>query len=201
MIDSGIGKSSILLRYTDGGFDPEHAATIGIDFKAKTLDVGGSRVRLNIWDTAGQERFKTMSAAYYRGAAGIIFGYDVTREITFEHLQQWIEEADAYTTSEHVVKMLVGNKIDLESEREVSRDRGADFARKHQMMFIEASAKTEQGVAQAFEELTQKCMDTPELLEDAQGRGGGGGGAGADGGGLLSLGNNAYNAAADSCGC
>ena len=105
----------MLLRFTDDSFDEHIQSTIGVDFKVKHLDVNDKRVKLTIWDTAGQERFRTLTSSYYRGAHGVVLVYDVTRTDTFENLQQWLKEVNMYSPNngEAVVKLLVGNKIDL----------------------------------------------------------------------------------------
>ena len=112
--DAGVGKSSILLRYTDNTFDEHLQSTIGVDFKVKIAVKDGKKIKLTIWDTAGQERFRTLTSAYYRGAQGIILTYDVTRRETFEALNVWLQEVDVYSPGggANVVKLLVGNKID-----------------------------------------------------------------------------------------
>ncbi|KAG6929905.1 RAB18, member RAS oncogene family, partial [Chelydra serpentina] len=133
--ESGVGKSSLLLRFTDDTFDPELAATIGVDFKVKTISVDGNKAKLAIWDTAGQERFRTLTPSYYRGAQGVILVYDVTRRDTFVKLDNWLNELETYCTRNDIVKMLVGNKIDKEN-RAVDRNEGLKFARKHSMLFI-----------------------------------------------------------------
>ncbi|XP_062844202.1 ras-related protein Rab-18-B [Trichomycterus rosablanca] len=164
--ESGVGKSSLLLRFTDDTFDPELAATIGVDFKVKTIAVDGNRAKLAIWDTAGQERFRTLTPSYYRGAQGVILVYDVTKRDSFTKLENWLSELETYCTRNDLVKMLVGNKIDKENH-EVERSEGLKFARKHSMLFIEASAKTRDGVQCAFEELVEKILQTPGLWESS----------------------------------
>ncbi|AWP20943.1 Ras-related protein Rab-18-B [Scophthalmus maximus] len=162
--ESGVGKSSLLLRFTDDTFDPEQAATIGVDFKVKTISVDGNKAKLAIWDTAGQERFRTLTPSYYRGAQGVILVYDVTRRETFAKLDNWLNELETYCTRNDLVKMLVGNKIDKENH-ELDRAEGLKFARKHSTLFIEASAKTRDGVQCAFEELVEKIIQTPGLWQ------------------------------------
>ena len=103
---------SLLLMFTDDTFDPELAATIGVDFKVKTISVDGNKAKLAIWDTAGQERFRTLTPSYYRGAQGVILVYDVTRRDTFVKLDNWLNELETYCTRNDIVNMLVGNKID-----------------------------------------------------------------------------------------
>lgn len=168
--ESGVGKSSLLLRFTDDTFDPEQASTIGVDFKVKTITVeGNNKAKLAIWDTAGQERFRTLTPSYYRGAQGVILVYDVSSKQSFNKLDAWLNELETFATKHDLVKMLVGNKIDKE-RREVSKEEGLKFARKHRMLFIEASAKTREGVQYAFEELVEKIIQTPGLWEtDKQG--------------------------------
>ncbi|KAF9945587.1 hypothetical protein BGZ65_010588 [Modicella reniformis] len=162
---SGTGKSSLLTRFVDGVFlaPDEISATIGVDIKV--IDVEGKKYKLTIWDTAGQERFRTLTSSYYRGAQGVILVYDVSNRDSFNDLQTWFNELDTYCSSKEVVRMIVGNKVDKESSREVSRQEGQDLARKLQTLFVECSAKTKLGVQQAFDELVQQIIDTPSLWQ------------------------------------
>ncbi|KAJ3269218.1 1-phosphatidylinositol 4,5-bisphosphate phosphodiesterase delta-4 [Terramyces sp. JEL0728] len=115
--DSGTGKSSLLLRFTDDMLSPDEvSATIGVDFKVKIITVDNEK------DTAGQERFRTLTSSYYRGAQGVILVYDVSNKQTFTHLQQWFTELDTYSNKQ-VVKMIVGNKTDKDN-RQVTRKEG-----------------------------------------------------------------------------
>jgi len=165
--NSGVGKSSLLLRFTAGKFD-DLSPTIGVDFKVKMLTLQGKRLKLTIWDTAGQERFRTLTSSYYRGAQGIILVYDVTRRATFTDLSDvWLKEVDRFSTNKDCIKMLIGNKVDLEEkERVVTKKEGIAFARQHGCLFLEASAKTSINVQRCFEELVHKIIDTPSLTAD-----------------------------------
>lgn len=162
--ESGVGKSSLLLRFTEDNFDPEQTLTIGVDFKTKKLSADGNTVKLAIWDTAGQERFRTLTPSYYRDAQGAILVFDVSSYTTFAKLETWLNELDTYSTKSNIVKMIVGNKIDVD-HREVTREQAMAFARRHQTLYIEASAKTKHGVQSAFEELVHKIIQTPGLWE------------------------------------
>ena len=165
--DSGVGKSSLLLRFSEDEFDDAQPSTIGVDFKVKTIRVRDKWLKLTLWDTAGQERFRTLTSSYYRGAHGIILVFDYTRPDSFEHLAHWLQEVSVYSPAggENVVKLLIGNKIDL--EKAVSCDDAEGWAREKHMMFLEASAKSNVGVAQAFEEIVCKILDSPTLLANS----------------------------------
>ncbi|KAM5562507.1 ras-related protein RABC1 [Rosa sericea] len=164
--DSGVGKSTLLLSFTSNTFE-DLSPTIGVDFKVKHVTLGGKKLKLAIWDTAGQERFRTLTSSYYRGAQGIIMVYDVTRRDTFTNLSDiWAKEIDLYSTSPDCIKMLVGNKVDKESERVVSKKEGMDFAREYGCLFLECSAKTRINVEQCYEELVLKILETPSLLAE-----------------------------------
>ncbi|MBA0850022.1 hypothetical protein Goshw_024295 [Gossypium schwendimanii] len=164
--DSGVGKSSLLVSFISASAE-DLAPTIGVDFKIKFLTVGGKRLKLTIWDTAGQERFRTLTSSYYRGAQGIILVYDVTRRETFTNLSTvWAKEVELYSTNQDCVKMLVGNKVDRDSERAVSREEGMELAKELGCMFLECSAKTRKNVEQCFEGLSLKIMEVPSFLEE-----------------------------------
>lgn len=101
------------MRFTEDNFDPEQTLTIGVDFKTKKLTVEGNTVKLAIWDTAGQERFRTLTPSYYRDAQGAILVYDVSNYSSFAKLETWLNELETYSTKSNIVKMVVGNKIDM----------------------------------------------------------------------------------------
>ncbi|THU56220.1 hypothetical protein C4D60_Mb11t15000 [Musa balbisiana] len=153
----------------------------GVDFKIKHLAVGDEKLKLTIWDTAidpllkkkvkmltaGQERFRTLTSSYYRGSQGIILVYDVTKRETFTNLADvWVKEVELYSTNRNCVKVLVGNKVDKEADRMVTREEGIAFANEYGCLFIECSAKTRANVEKCFEELALKIMEVPKLVEE-----------------------------------
>jgi len=105
--DAGVGKSNLLQRYTDDPFSENHIATIGVDFKIRTVEFDGKRIKLQIWDTAGQERFRTIASSYYRNAHGFLVVYDVTNTESFQNVGMWLEEISRYCNSTTVSKILV----------------------------------------------------------------------------------------------
>eukprot|EP01122_Echinamoeba_exundans_P006395 TRINITY_DN1788_c1_g1_i1.p1 TRINITY_DN1788_c1_g1~~TRINITY_DN1788_c1_g1_i1.p1 ORF type:complete len:210 (-),score=60.08 TRINITY_DN1788_c1_g1_i1:126-755(-) len=147
--DTAVGKSCLLLQFTDKRFQPQHDLTIGVEFGSRTITIDNNQIKLQIWDTAGQEKFRSITRSYYRGAAGALLVYDITRRETFEHLTTWLEDCRKYS-SPNIVIILVGNKIDLEANRQVTREEGETFAQKNGLYFIETSAKTAENVDEAF---------------------------------------------------
>ncbi|KAI3882288.1 hypothetical protein MKW92_019284 [Papaver armeniacum] len=147
--DSSVGKSCLLLRFSDDSFVESHISTIGVDFKISTLELEGKTVKLQIWDTAGQERFRTITSSYYRGAHGIIIVYDVTEKESFDNVKQWLSEIDRYA-NDTVCKLLVGNKCDLVEEKVVETETAKAFAEKLGISFLETSAKDSINVEQIF---------------------------------------------------
>ena len=156
--NSDVGKSSLLLRYVDSVWSDTFVPTIGVDFKVKTIEIGGKKVKLQIWDTAGQERFRTVVSTYFRGAHGIFLIYDITNRDSFKNLENWLIEIEK-NASENVLKILIGNKNDLEDERDITPDEGKAFANRNGMQFIETSAKMNTNVNEAFETLGKLMIE------------------------------------------
>jgi len=169
--DSGVGKSCLLLRFADDTYTESHISTIGVDFKIRTIQLDGKTIKLQIWDTAGQERFRTITSSYYRGAHGIIVVYDTTDSDTFEHVKTWLHEIDRYA-SENVNKLLVGNKSDLTSKRQVETDAAKEFASSVTIPFLETSAKNATNVEDAFMtmagEIKKRMASTPGASEGSK---------------------------------
>ncbi|KMZ71256.1 Ras-related protein Rab-8A [Zostera marina] len=168
--DSGVGKSCLLLRFSDGSFTTSFITTIGIDFKIRTIELDGKRIKLQIWDTAGQERFRTITTAYYRGAMGILLVYDVTDESSFNNIRNWIRNIEQHA-SDNVNKILVGNKADMdESKRAVPTSKGQALADEYGIQFFETSAKTNLNVEQVFfsigRDIKQRLAESDNKPED-----------------------------------
>lgn len=162
--DSGVGKSCLLLRFSDDSFTTSFITTIGIDFKIKTIELDGKRIKLQIWDTAGQERFRTITTAYYRGAMGILLVYDVTDEQSFQNIRNWIRNIEQHA-ADNVDKILVGNKCDMVHEKMVDTDKGQTLAQEYSIKFFETSAKANINVVEAFTSIAKdikiRLMDNP----------------------------------------
>ncbi|QSL65940.1 hypothetical protein MERGE_003077 [Pneumocystis wakefieldiae] len=153
--DSGVGKSCLLLRFSDDTYTESYISTIGVDFKIRTIELEGKTVKLQIWDTAGQERFRTITSSYYRGAHGIIIVYDVTDQDTFNNVKQWLQEIDRYA-SESVNKLLIGNKSDMADKKVVDPSQAKNLADDLKIPFLETSAKSSINVEQAFVTMAQE---------------------------------------------
>jgi Ras-related protein Rab-2A len=155
--DTGVGKSCLLLQFTDKRFRQDHDLTIGVEFGARFMTIENKPIKLQIWDTAGQEAFRSITRTYYRGATGALLVYDISRRDSFNHVSRWLNEAREYANPNMVI-MLIGNKCDLE-RREVSYEEGANFARENGLIFQETSAKTAQNVEKAFFSTAQKINE------------------------------------------
>ena len=138
--DSGVGKSSIILRYIENNFSQNLMNSIGVDFKLKNIEVKGKKVKLQVWDTAGEERFRTITTSYYKGAQAIIVVFDITDRDSFEHVKNWMADVDKFA-KEGVLRILCGNKCDLEHQRKISKEEGKELASKYGIQYIETSAK------------------------------------------------------------
>ena len=157
--DSGVGKSCMLLRFTENNFSINHVATIGVDFKHRVIRLKDSSIKLQIWDTAGQERFKTLAKTYYYGAMGIIITYDCADLKSFENVKSWLETI-RLQANEQIALVLVGNKADVDNKK-VSIEQGQELAQELGIKFFSVSAKTGQGVKEAFETLKGGISDSP----------------------------------------
>ncbi|KAH3745133.1 GTP-binding protein RAB4 [Pelomyxa schiedti] len=152
--DAATGKSCLLHRFIQNKFNRESQHTIGVEFGAKVVDVGGKKIKLQIWDTAGQERFRSVTRSYYKGALGALLVYDVTSRDSYNNISSWLTDARSLSNTDIVI-MLVGNKIDR-PDRDVQYLEASRFSEEHGLIFVETSALTGDGVEDAF----MKCGRT-----------------------------------------
>jgi len=156
--NSNVGKSSLFLRFVDDVWNDTFVPTIGVDFKIKTFEIDSKKIKMQIWDTAGQERFKNIISSYYRGAHGILLLYDVTDKESFKNLSNWLIEIEK-NASKNILRILIGNKCDLEDKRVITYAQGKEFADTYGLKFIETSAKKNLNVSEAFETLGRELMN------------------------------------------
>ncbi|XP_010788339.1 ras-related protein Rab-19-like [Notothenia coriiceps] len=148
--DSNVGKTCLVQNFKSGIFSERQQNTIGVDFTVRTVDIEGKKVKMQVWDTAGQERFRTITQSYYRSAHGAIIAYDITRQGTFDSVTHWIKEVEIYGAN-NVVLVLIGNKCDLEKERQVQFEQACNLSKEKEILAaLETSAKESQNVEEAF---------------------------------------------------
>lgn len=158
--DSNVGKTSILLKFTDGGFSESHMTTIGIESKVKYITRRNKKIKLQILDSAGQERFHSITKNYFRGAQGIMFVFDVTEKKSFTNLKEWVKQAKSYSDEFNFQKIIIANKIDLVKNRIVSLEDLKEFAGSVESSYIETSAKTNCNIEEAFTLLIDELLDS-----------------------------------------
>ncbi|XP_025405329.1 ras-related protein Rab-21 [Sipha flava] len=144
-----VGKTSLVLRYTEDKFNDKHVSTLQASFVKKKLNLNGRRINLAIWDTAGQERFHALGPIYYRMSNGAILVYDITDEDSFQKVKNWIKELKKMLGSE-ICLVIAGNKIDLEKDRTVSVEDAENYARSVGAVHFHTSAKINSGIEEIF---------------------------------------------------
>ena len=147
--DQSVGKSCILNRFMNDTFIEEYQATIGLDFQSKNVQIDNQDIHLLLYDTAGQEKFRALIPMYTRDANIILLVYDVTSKDSFLHLSDWLKDL-TNVKKEDVIFAVVGNKIDLDDRREVNSNEGENYAKEHDFIFAEVSAKTGDGFSELF---------------------------------------------------
>ena len=147
--DSAVGKTNLILRFTENKFTEAHQLTLAVEFGSKNVKIEDKNYRIQIWDTAGSERFRSITRSYYNNSVCAIVVYDIANKKSFENVSSWIEEVEE-NSLKTITIVLVGNKIDLKKEREVSTEEGKEFADKNNIIFLETSAKTGQNVDDIF---------------------------------------------------
>lgn len=155
--DSDVGKTSLLHSFIEEKYEEKHFSTIGVDFKHKIIKNKDKIIKLQIWDTAGQERFRTLTKSYYKIAHGIILIYDVTNLESFENIKSWMDQIKN-NSGDNVIKILVGNKIDMKDKRKIPYSVGEQFAKENNIKFFETSSKEYLNIQEIFFTLTDDVM-------------------------------------------
>ena len=153
--DSGVGKTNILSRYINNEFSSITKATVGVEFFSTIIKKNNKLIKLQIWDTAGQERYKSITSAYYKGAKGAFVVYDITKMKTFNNLDKWITELKA-NGNEDIYIILVGNKLDLEKNREVMTNDVKRKAEELKVGYFETSALDGSNIEHAFDVIVEE---------------------------------------------
>jgi len=170
---AGVGKSCILHQFIEQKFKDDTTHTIGVEFGSKVINVSNQSIKLQIWDTAGQERFRSVTRSYYRGAAGALLVYDISSRDSFSSLQNWLTDARSLA-SPSIAVILVGNKKDLEAQREVSYQEASQFAKENDLIFLECSAFNGENVEETFLKCARSiltCIEAGEINPDKIGSG------------------------------
>ena len=149
--DSCVGKSNILARYTGEDFMTESKSTIGVEFATRTVIQNKKIIKVQIWDTAGQERYRSITRGYYRGAKGIIIVYDITNRTSFNNVEKWYDEVHQF--DENVCYMLIGNKSDLDVNRQVSYEEALSYAQNKKFIFLETSALDNSNIIRSLNDI------------------------------------------------
>ena len=157
--DTNVGKTSVVLRFSDDKYNDNQLSTIGVDFRTKYMKLGENSVKVLIWDTAGQERFKNIAKQYYRGANGVLLIYDVCKRKSLEKIGFWLEELKTYNNIDELCIYLVGNKIDLEGKRVITKEEGQKYAEDNQINYFEVSAKSGEGIQDLFNDIIKGSID------------------------------------------
>lgn len=155
--ESGVGKTCVLRRFVENKFLKNHLATIGIDFKTKSITVKGTQIKLKIWDTAGQERFRNITTQYYKGADGIVLVFDVTDQNSFEKIREWMNQIRVNTSAGEIGLVLLGNKCDAEP-RVVQKSDGEKMAEELGIRYFEISAMMGTNISESFEFLAEEIL-------------------------------------------
>ena len=154
--DSNVGKTSLLLQYTDNVYPTQHAATVGIEYKVKNIIFKNYNVKLQIWDTAGQERFHSITNNFFHNADGVLFVFDLNNNKSFEGIKNWIQESEEI--GDYFQKLLIGNKSDLE-DRKIPLSEIEEFCLKKNLIYLETSAKNNINLKEAFNKIVELVFE------------------------------------------
>jgi small GTP-binding protein len=167
--DSLVGKTCLIQRYANGIFKEDYITTVGLDYYTKQEMINNLNVSVKLWDTAGQERFKALTPSFFRNAEGVVIAYDVTNSESFDNLKFWISsiKTNLFEKNIFIPIIIIGNKIDLEDMRDISKDVASAFAKENNFKYFETSAKTGEGVDEAFRDLVNQILANSDKNEEA----------------------------------
>ena len=167
--DSEVGKSCFLMRYSENVFIENYITTIGLDYKLKTVKLDtGKTIKVQLWDTAGQDKYRTIAKNYYKGSHGILLLYDITKQSSFDNIREWVRDIKE-EVNEKAILFLIGNKIDMEDQRKIPKEKGVELAEEFKIPFFEASAKSGENVDEVFKALYNKICEIYGDLERERG--------------------------------
>ena len=173
--DSFVGKTNIMSKYLKNEFHEDSKATVGVEFGSKQFNIEGHAIKAQIWDTAGQERYKAITSAYYKGAKGAFVVYDITRKGSFESIDKWVNDLTG-TADKKITIVIIGNKCDLEDQRQITKEQGEEKASKLEAAFLETSAFSGENLDKAFEmmmnQVYKKCHEEMMAENDIEMEGG-----------------------------
>ena len=167
--DSGVGKTNIMSKFLKNKFMEESKATVGVEFGSKLFDLNGHKIKAQIWDTAGQEKYKSITGAYFKGSKGALVVYDITQKSTYEYLEKWVNDLKS-AGDPKITIILIGNKSDLEENRQVSKEQGEEKAKSFGCAFLETSALSGDNIDKAFNMMVKEIFEkfSNDSAEDSE---------------------------------
>ena len=156
--NSCVGKTCILLRFSEDSYTDNYEVTIGLNYRIKTINIDNNPIKMQIWDTSGEEKFKAIAKNFYRGAHGVLLVYDICEKKGFLDVKSWIEQIIENTDNDNIVMILCGNKIDKEKERIISKQEGENLAKSYGIPFFECSAKNNININEMFTTMAQNIF-------------------------------------------
>ena len=173
--DSFVGKTNIMSKYLKNEFHENSKTTVGVEFGSKIFNIEGHIINAQIWDTSGHERYKAITSSYYKGAKGAFVVYDITKKKSFESIDRWINDLTS-TADKNITIVVIGNKCDLEEQRQITKDQGEEKSSKLEVAFLETSALSGENLEKAFKmminEIYKKCHEEMLAENDAEIEGG-----------------------------
>ena len=163
--DSNVGKSNFIIRFIENKFAEDYVSTTGLDLKSSNIEIKGKKIRVQIWDTAGQEKYKSITKNLFLKVQGVLAIFDITNSTSFENLKIWVKTVKEECGS-HMPIVIVGNKTDLEKQREVDKDEAISYAKNEKVEYIETSSKLGENVQKAISIISEQVLQTAEFGND-----------------------------------